>query len=241
MNDLLKFFSNSLKPFGYHITDYNAPNVLRIANLDREEELQAFRKAQYGQNLTQDANLDHMIVYLRVCMRKNRNIDPKPRLTGQNIEENTLRCVNSLIKSMSFAKDNGKIELVVLDDRSDKEPLAKLTKILETANFPWSIAQTTTTGQGASLHEQFTRGRAENAITYFVEDDFLHEQDGILAAWRFYQQVYKDFKTHSLIHPQEHQILADKLYPSYHRQPRQALAHYASRHAHLYDAWTYCA
>jgi glycosyltransferase involved in cell wall biosynthesis len=247
MNDLLKFFSNSLKPFGYHITDHKAPNVLRIANLDQDDEIQAFRIAQYGQNLTQDANLDHLVVYLRVCMRKNRNIDPKPRLTGQNIEENTLRCVNSLVKSMNIAKINGKIELIVLDDRSDDEALAKIHKVLERAEFPFRIQQTTTTGQGASLHEQFALGRAQNAITYFVEDDFLHEENGLLSAWDFYKQVYQDFKTHSLIHPQEHQILADKLYPSYivaspdrHWRTMRHATHTLITHGHIVrDYWDY--
>lgn len=247
MNDLLKFVSNGLKPFGYHIADYNAPNVLRIKNLETEEQITAFRKSQYGQNLTKNANLDHLTVFLRTCTRQNRNIDTKPRLTGASMEENTLRCISSLVKSMNKAVSNGKIELIILDDRSDEDAIEKIKAVCKKANFPWMLQQTETTGQGPSLHEQFTLGREQNAITYFVEDDFLHEEDGILSAWNFYKQIYTDFKTHCLIHPQEHHTLHEKLYPSYivaspdrHWRTMRHATHTFMTHGHIVrDYWDY--
>ena len=245
MNDLLKFFSNSLKPLGYHIAEYGAPNILRIRNLDKDEDIGTFRKSQYGENLTKDANLDHMIVYLRTCTRANRNIDAKPRLTGASMEENTLRCINSLIGAMNNAASLGKIELVVLDDRSDDDAVEKIKAICSKANFPWTLDQTQTTGQGASLHEQFSKGKEQNALLYFVEDDFLHEAEGLKSAWSFYKQIYKDFKSHSMIHPQEHADLHKKLYPSYivagpdrHWRTMRHATHTFMTHGHIVrDYW----
>lgn len=248
MNDLLKLASKALKPLGYHIIARGAPNVLRIKNLEKtDDNIAPLRKGQYGQNQTKDAHLDKFTTYLRICMRENRNIDPKPRLTGQNIEENTLRCVNSLIKSMNAATSLGEINLIILDDRSDKAALDKIKELLKTANFQFTIQQTQTTGQGASLHEQFTLAKDTNAITYFVEDDFLHEEDGIASAWNFYRQIYRDFKTHCMIHPQEHCSLHSKYYPSYivassdrHWRTMRHATHTLLTHSHIVrDYWKY--
>ena len=247
MNDLLKLASSALKPFGYHIAEYGAPNVLRIKNLETKEQIGSFRKSQYGQNLTKDADLDHLVVFLRTCTRQNRNIDAKPRLTGASMEENTLRCINSLIKSMNNAATSGTIELIILDDRSDDDAVEKIKAVCAQAEFPWSLKQTETTGQGASLHEQFMLGRKKNAITYFVEDDFLHEENGILSAWNFYKQIYAEFKTHCLIHPQAHHTLGEKLYPSYivaspdrHWRTMRHATHTFMTHGHIVrDYWDY--
>jgi len=181
-------------------------------------------------------------------MRENRNINPKARLTGENIEENTLRCVNSLIKSMNAAMSLGNINLIILDDHSDEQALNKIKTLLKSAKFPFEIKQTQITGQGASLHEQFTLGRDLNAITYFVEDDFLHEESGISSAWNFYRQIYTDFKTHCMIHPQEHaDTHKSKYYPSYiiasqdrHWRTIRHATHTLLTHSHIVrDYWRY--
>ncbi|MFK7840366.1 MAG: hypothetical protein AB8B83_08565 [Bdellovibrionales bacterium] len=248
MNDLLKLASNALKPLGYHIIRHGAPNILRISNLEKEcDSLKPLRTSQYGENQTENTNLDSFIVYLRICMRKNRNIDTKARLTKTDIQENTLRCVNSLIKSMNEAKNLGDINLMILDDRSDEEALKALQTLLKTAQFPFMLKQTDKTGQGESLYEQFCLGKEQNAITYFVEDDFLHEKDGISSVWAFYKQIYNDFKTHCMIHPQEHCSLHSKYYPSYiiaspdrHWRTIRHATHTLLTHGHIVrDYWRY--
>ena len=141
----------------------------------------------------------------------------------------------------------GDINLVILDDRSDEAALHTIKTLLKTAKFNYKIQQTIETGQGASLHEQFTLGRELNAITYFVEDDFLHEEDGITSAWNFYRQIYNNFKTHSMIHPQEHCTLHSKYYPSYiiaspdrHWRTMRHATHTFLTHSHIVrDYWDY--
>ncbi|MGH1398665.1 MAG: hypothetical protein ACRBCT_05560 [Alphaproteobacteria bacterium] len=245
MNDALKLLSNSLKPFGYQIRKFRAPNLLRLKAAEKENA--AIKTLRNAGHWTTDANLDSMTVFLRTCMRENRNIDPKPRLGSDDLEDATLRCVNSLITAIHAARDMGDICLVVLDDRSDDAPFARLKALLDTAQCDVEIHTTAQTGQGASLHEQFTRGRDENAILYFVEDDYLHEAHAIRAAWDFYRQIARDFETHALLYPQEHHVLHEDLYPSYvlaapqcHWRSMHHATHTFITHGHiLRDFWEY--
>jgi hypothetical protein len=119
MNDLLKLLSNSLKPFGYHIRQYNTPNILKIRRL--ESSADALRRAANSSNHSKDTNTNHLIIYLRTCLRSNRNVDLTGRITGVSVEESTLRCIRSLVASVNYARQtlsNKTMEVIALDDRS---------------------------------------------------------------------------------------------------------------------------
>lgn len=202
MNDALKLLSKALKPLGYQVSKRGTPALL---NMDGH----ALSKPY----MTDGAHFDHMNIYVRTCIRTDRNIDTKPRITGASLEENTLRCLTSLVRAINFA--NRDISLIILDDRSDQESVQKIETVLKPLTCAWQIEQTKETGQGNSLYEQFQRAKEENALVYFCEDDYLHEQDAIKVCWDFYDQMTKEFDTHSFIYPQEHRSLYTKPAPSY--------------------------
>lgn len=222
MNDLLKVISKSLEPFGYHVRPRKGMNFLKIANLENAANAenitatrQAFSKLDPAPS---DANLNRFIVYLRTCMRDKRNIDTRPRITGAPITEHSLRCILSLIRSLNHAAahlPDIAFEMRILDDHSDTEPLKRLKALTKHARIPVSIETTRETGQGQSLHEQFSRSRADNAIVYFCEDDFLHEEDGIAAMIEFYRAMVADTGSLPLLYPHEHNVLYSHHYPSY--------------------------
>lgn len=219
MNDILRLISNALKPFGYHLRRHGSPNILKINNCETAQNNSNVKALRINSsNLTpiNGANLEAMIVYVRTCVRLNRNTDKTKRITKATLEENTLRCLRSLVQSINHAhKTNPNIQLIALDDRSDDAPLQKITATLQKLNCEWQIKQTQETGQGNSLHEQFKSARHEDALVYFCEDDYLHEKDAILTCWNFYKYAAQTFSSHSLIYPQEHAVLYDDLYPSY--------------------------
>lgn len=221
MNDALKLLSKSLKPFGYHIRKYKAPNILRIPALEKNDNFKpslALPKIIESGFLPSSADLNIMIIYVRTCIRENRNIDKSKRITGVTLEENTKRCLYSLIKSIKHAmtmNSERTIKLICLDDHSDEKYRKTLENIVSQAPCENEFRQTTHTGQGASLHEQFKLGSHDNALVYFCEDDYLHEIDAIDTCWNFYMKVAKDFETHSVIYPQEHAVLYSDHYPSY--------------------------
>lgn len=221
MNDVLKFISKSLEPFGYHVRPRKGLNLLRVPALEKEhhENITLPHKAMdKSAPKAPDGNLDTFIIYLRTCLREKRNIDTRARLGGSNMTETTLRCVLSLINSVHHAEQNlprMKISMTVLDDHSDPTPLQQLQNVLKAANFPVKIETTTQRGQGASLHEQFSKARTDDAIVYFVEDDYLHEENGIAAMIAFYRAMAEKTGSHLVLYPQEHNSLYSHHYPSY--------------------------
>ncbi|GAA0585723.1 hypothetical protein [Caenispirillum bisanense] len=164
-------------------------------------------------------DLDALHVCLRTCLRENRNVNPKPRLTGSSLEELTLRCTLSLVRSLNHAARHGGggVSLRVLDDRSDAAPLARLRQVLAEADaaVPVEVVTTAEPGQGPSLHQQFDWARQQDGLTYFVEDDWLHETDGVLAMWDFYRDMAARCGSHLVIAPQEHGSLYMDHPPSY--------------------------
>ncbi len=219
MNDLVKFISKSLEPLGYHVRPRGGLNLLKIPNLEKDGHINITRRAlDNPAPQLPDGNLDNVVIYLRTCMREKRNIDTRPRCTGVDMTEHSLRCILSLIHSAEYLKKTNPettIELRVLDDHSDPAPLAKLTALLKTAKIPVKIETTVEKGQGESLHEQFSRGRGDDSIVYFCEDDFLHEEDGLAAMIKFYRDIAAATGSHSVLYPQEHNSLYSHHYPSY--------------------------
>ncbi|MGQ0527483.1 MAG: glycosyltransferase family A protein [Alphaproteobacteria bacterium] len=251
MNDLLKLLSSSLKPFGYHVRKYNAPNILRIPELEKKDTtLTALRaSATRNRNFT-DSNLDKMVIFVRTCIRVNRNVNQAPRVTGAPLSENTYRCLRSLVTSVNnalqsmTAKD---IEVINLDDRSDAEFITQIKSVWEKLDCKWTVRQTREPGQGPSLHEQFMMGRSENAIVYFCEDDYLHEPDAIEVCWRFYEDMAKKLGTNIMIYPQERIVLYEDHHPSYivtgpdrHWRTIRNATHTFITHGHVVrDHWLY--
>ncbi|MFP4314234.1 MAG: glycosyltransferase [Alphaproteobacteria bacterium] len=221
MNDILKLLSKSLRPFGYHVRKYKAPNILRLPALERtEQDASALNLPKVTGNgfFPKDSDLASMVIFVRTCIRENRNIDKTKRVTKVTLEENTKRCLFSLLKSISHAQESNKnriIKLICLDDHSDEPFRQALENIIAKAPCEHEFRKTSDTGQGKSLHEQFQLGSKENALVYFCEDDYLHEIDAIDACWNFYERIAHELETHSVIYPQEHAALYSDHYPSY--------------------------
>jgi hypothetical protein len=221
MNDVLKFISKSLEPFGYHVRPRTGLNLLRIANLEKNNTENVALPRRASDNPVPEppeGNLNAFIIYLRTCLRDKRNIDTKPRIGGGNMTETTLRCVLSLIKAVEHAQSkfpDVKFSMIVLDDHSDEAPRQKLDHLLKITGFPVKTETTKERGQGQSLHEQFSKSRSLDAIVYFVEDDYLHEEDGIAAMIGFYRDMTSKTGSHLVLYPQEHNSLYSHHYPSY--------------------------
>ncbi|MDD3021509.1 MAG: glycosyltransferase [Alphaproteobacteria bacterium] len=226
MNDILKFISKSLIPFGYHLRPYKGMNFMRIPQLEKEpeqsENITNSRKScqlfPLKNQQIAPASLDHLTVFLRTCVRDNRNTNKTPRLSGADDLENVLRCSWSLIKSLNNAKIERpelKIRLVVLDDRSSDTTKQTLQNLLNKCLYPAEFQTTQTTGQGSSLHQQFEMCKSEPGLVYCVEDDYLHEPDAIERMLDFYKRTALGINSHLVIYPQEHGILYSNHYPSY--------------------------
>lgn len=216
MNDLLKLFSKSLKPFGYHIRPRKGLNLLDVPNIKYDPSVRNMIKAQDKSSSGFCPEMNQITIFLRTCLRENRNIDARPRVTGESMSNTAFVCIHSLVQSINDAMPEGRIKLVVMDDHSDPDMLERIKKIVASCEAEFEILSIGEQGQGASLYEQFRKAREEErGLCYFVEDDYLHESDAIEKLWRFSKYVADQLKSHCVIYPQEHRILYTHHYPSY--------------------------
>jgi len=123
-------------------------------------------------------------IILRSCARVDILLQgDRERFIGVKKSELILRCVNSVIRSIQHAQENGvdaKISLVVLDDHSMPEFVEQLKTLLATCPCPTKYVALQGTGVGASLKEAYELGRKSEDVIYFAADDYLHEQSAIL-------------------------------------------------------------
>lgn len=228
MNDLLKLLSKSLKPYGYHIRPVGGMNLLRIRNVSGygpkcEESLKPALHAQNRTSGNFSPDLSHMSIYLRSCLRHDRNIDARPRITGSSVSDTAFACIHSLVASINYAAAKMKskgitLRLVVMDDHSDPDLWDKIQAITKeaTCELIHRPLQDSEKGQGPSLLAQFETARTQDrGLCYFVEDDYLHEEEAIWQLYQFYRRISEDLGTHNVLYPQEHPVLYGDYYPSY--------------------------
>lgn len=220
MNEALRLLRRLLRPFGYDVRRRQAYNLLPVKGYDRLPQLTTVQAAfdEEPGRRTGD-NLDELLVFLRTCLRAARKPQASHQLTGAPLEETVQRCLASTVASINFAvraEPARRIRALILDDHSDPQALVRIRTLCGRLECEWTLTTTQTAGQGASLYEQFRTARDRNALCYFCEDDYLHEESAIGEMWSFYRQVYLATGSHLVIHPQEGESLYNNAYyPSY--------------------------
>ena len=223
MNEFLRICKRTFQKFGYDLKKAGKFTLQPLSNdsyLYLTKVYEAFDADRPASGKPE--KLDKLVVFIRTCLRSNRNIDKTPRFTGASIEETVYRCLKSTIASINYAFNyNGqqenapKLEVIILDDHSDKTYFQKIEKLCQGILCPWSLQTTREAGQGNSLLEQFERARSLDALCYFCEDDYLHEPFAIKEMWEFYRQIHDQTKGHLVLSPQEGDFLYQTYYPSY--------------------------
>jgi Glycosyl transferase family 2 len=217
MNEVLRLLDRVLKKQGYSIKKHPQYNLLPLKNFEGLDEQKLVYNSLNSKKDVISANINKVHVCLRTCINDKRAKGKRSELTGVSLEEHLLTCIHSLFVSINEALENNiQVELTVFDDRSESVVIDKLKALATQLNCEWQLVTTEKTGQGASLLEHFSFAKDKDALFYFCEDDYLHEENAIQEMVRFYQQVYKQTGSHLLIHPQEHELIYSQYsYPSY--------------------------
>ena len=163
----------------------------------------------------------------------------KKRLFDQNKSEYTFRSLNSLIISLSRAKTTfPKIEfdIVVIDHNSKKEDLEQIKKQLKESNFKNSIIsldinefinnikkvnaknENVTENQMSNMsniHKSLLVGKNQcNDLIYFVEDDYLHQQDSISEMIFTYERISSQINQELILCPTDYPYLYTEINPT---------------------------
>lgn len=217
MNELLRIFKRTFNLFGYDLKKAGKLILRPLSNWPDSSLKTVFDTFDRDQ-ASSAADLDTLVVFVRTCLRANRNVDTTPRFTGATTAETIYRCLRSTIRAINDAhrQANGRtLKVIVLDDHSDVPYLEKIKELCQEIQCPWTLQTTRTIGQGPSLVEQFEMAKSLNALCYFCEDDYLHDPSAISELWNFYRRIANQTGSPLVLAPQECEFLYQAHYPSY--------------------------
>ena len=180
-----------------------------------------------------------LTIIFRSCTNITMLTQNKKRLFDQNKSEYTFRSLNSIITSLNQAKITfPKIEfdIVIIDYNSKKEDLEQIKKQLKKSNFKNSIIslninefinnikkvnaknENVTENQMSNMsniHKSLLVGKNQcNDLIYFVEDDYLHQQDAINEMIFTYERISSQINRELILCPADYPYLYTKIDPT---------------------------
>ena len=144
-----------------------------------------------------------LTIILRTCTSVNMLTQSKKRLFDKEKSEYTFRSLNSIIKSINYAKElfnNINLELIVVDHNSDEEVISKIKSVISgqffKSNFlslniddfkeeinPINKKKENVTfnqmSNMANIHQSLLLAKKSEDLVYFVEDDYIHSVQSI--------------------------------------------------------------
>ena len=216
-NIIKKLFIKLSKVLDYEIidqSDFSSPTLQKELN----EDLSIINKKSIILPLG-EVKITKKVSSVLVIFRTNTDVEiwdqNKKRLFEEPKIEYSLKALNSLIKSVNFSKTkypNIKFKTIIVDDKSKKENLNRLKKLIDGSGLDISITPLNhdkykdtikqqkndqTFSNLASLLQSFELGKEYGEdLIFFAEDDYLHFEpmmEEMIASYeRIASQVNKD-------------------------------------------------
>ena len=152
-------------------------------------------------------------VIIRTCSSVNMLTQNKKRIFEKEKIEYTLRSINSILRSVSYAKNyhsNIDIKITVIDHNSSVENLDKIKNLLENSSLTFKLLnldvaefqdrikkineknKETTANQisnMSNIYKSLLESKLSKDLIYFVEDDYIHELDSITEMLFAYERI----------------------------------------------------
>ena len=171
-------------------------------------------------------------IILRTCMSVNMLTQSKKRIFEKDKEEYTKRTVISLIKSVNYAIDifkDVKFKIYIIDHNSSKKQINNIKIILEKSNLNFEILnlkfeefsnlikntneekKEVTNNQKSNMsniHQSLILSKEKSEdLTYFVEDDYIHEKNSMAEMLFAYEKIASLTKKELIICPTDYPYL----------------------------------
>ena len=171
-------------------------------------------------------------IILRTCMSVNMLTQSKKRIFEKDKEEYTKRTLISLINSVQYAKDffkNVKFKIHIIDHNSSKNQIDDIRIILEKSNLNFEILnlrfeefsklienineekKEVTKNQKSNMsniHQSLILSKeVSEDLTYFVEDDYIHEKNSLAEMLFAYEKIASLTKKELIICPTDYPFL----------------------------------
>ena len=235
---LKKIFIKICRFFGYEIIDqsnFYVPTQEKSLNTNLNIQGEKSITLPLGE-IKISRKVKSLTVIFRSCTNVNMLTQNKKRLFDQKKSEYTFRSLNSIIFSLEQAKKNFpkiKFDIVVIDHNSKKEDVLQMEKQLNKSGFKNSIIplnvgefindikkingknETVTDNQisnMANIHKSLLIGKAQcDDLIYFVEDDYLHEQDAFQEMIYTYERIASQINKELILCPSDYPYLYTKI------------------------------
>ena len=172
-----------------------------------------------------------LTVILRTCASVNMLTQSKKRLFDKEKSEYTLRSLNSIIKSINYAKElftNINLELIVVDHNSDEKIVSKIKSIISDQFFkgrflslniedfkkeinPINEKKEKVTfnqmSNMANIHQSLLLAKKSEDLVYFVEDDYIHSSQSIKEMILTYEKLSSILKKELILCPTDYPYL----------------------------------
>ena len=172
-----------------------------------------------------------LTIILRTCTSVNMLTQSKKRLFNEEKSEYTLRSLNSIIKSINYAKElfnNINLELIVVDHNSAEEVISKIKSVISgqffKSNFlslniddfkeeinPINEKKENVTfnqmSNMANIHQSLLLAKKSEDLVYFVEDDYIHSVQSIKEMILTYEKLSSMLKKDLILCPTDYPYL----------------------------------
>jgi hypothetical protein len=157
----------------------------------------------------------------------------KQRLFEEEKNQYTLRSLNSILKSIQTAKSNFKyldIKITAIDSGSDEADVRKIENMIKEKNINFEYiklnvgefkdfidpqASVNQKSNMANIYKSFEIGRdGKYDLLYFLEDDYLHEQNSLNEMLFSYEKFASLIKDELIICPTDFPYLYNKFEPT---------------------------
>ena len=232
-NPLKKLFIKICRLMGYEIIDQNnfyVPTSDKSMNETLSKPgLKSINLPLGEVNITRKVNA--LDVIIRSCSSVNMLTQNKQRIFEKDKIDYTLRSINSVLRSVSYAKNyhsNIEIKITVIDHNSSEKNLKKITDLLKKSSLPFKLLnldlaefekkikktneknETVTSNQisnMSNIYKSLLESKMSKDLVYFVEDDYIHELDSITEMLFTYERITSLINKEIIICPTDYPYL----------------------------------
>ena len=152
-------------------------------------------------------------VIIRTCSSVNMLTQTKQRIFERDKIDYTLRSINSILKSINYAKNYHSkisIKITIVDHNSSEENLKKITDLLKNSSLNFKLINLDVTefekqiktvneknekvtsnqiSNMSNIYKSLLLSKMSEDLIYFVEDDYIHEIDSITEMLFTYERI----------------------------------------------------
>ena len=157
--------------------------------------------------------INSLDVFIRTCSSVNMLTQSKKRIFEKDKIEYTLTSINSILRSMNYAKKyypNIDLKIIVIDHNSSNENLEKIKNLLNSSSITSQLLnldisefsgaikkineknEETTLNQisnMSNIYKSLMLSKKSEDLIYFVEDDYIHELDSFTEMLFTYERI----------------------------------------------------